>query len=53
VHVPKRKEYFCIEPVSHPTDGFNLMQGKKENIECEFLAPNEHISGLIELDLEQ
>ena len=33
VHVPKGEEYFCIEPVSHPTDGFNLMQVKKENLD--------------------
>ncbi len=24
VHVPKGGHYFCLEPVSHPTDGFNL-----------------------------
>ena len=53
VHVPKREEYFCIEPVSHPTDGFNLIHGKKENIDCKYLEPNEYISGLIELDIEQ
>lgn len=52
VHVPKGGEYFCIEPVSHPTDGFNLMQAKKENLDSWFLAPNENINGLIELDLE-
>ena len=52
VHVPKGEEYFCIEPVSHPTDGFNLMQVKKENLDSWFLAPNENINGLIELDLE-
>ena len=53
VHVPKREEYFCIEPVSHPTDGFNLIHGKKENIDCKYLEPNKYISGLIELDIEQ
>ena len=53
VHVPKGEEYFCIEPVSHPTDGFNLMQVKKENLDSWFLAPNENINGLIELDLEK
>ena len=41
------------EPVSHPTDGFNLMQLKKENSDSWFLAPNENINGLIELDLEK
>ena len=52
VHVPKGEEYFCIEPVSHPTNGFNLIQAKEENIGSWFLVPNDYIDGLIEIELE-
>ncbi len=47
VHVPKGREYFCIEPVSHPTDSFNLVHKKIENIKNQFLKPNESFSGSI------
>ena len=53
VHVPKGEEYFCVEPVSHPTDGFNLIQAKEENISSWFLVPNDYIDGLIEIELEK
>jgi aldose 1-epimerase len=53
VHVPNGEEYFCIEPVSHPTDGFNLIQAKEENIGSWFLVPNDYIDGLIEIKLEK
>jgi hypothetical protein len=33
VHDPKGEQYFCIAPVSNPTDGFNLMRVKKENLD--------------------
>jgi aldose 1-epimerase len=49
VHVPKGGDYFCIEPVSHPTDGFNLAYKKIENIKNRILLPNENISGLMKI----
>ena len=51
VHVPNGAEYFCLEPVSHPTDGFNLSDQKIENIDNNFLLPNGSITGSIEIDL--
>jgi len=53
VHVPKVEEYFCIEPVSHPTDSFNLMEYNKENIDNNTLKPNQYITGLIEIKLDE
>ena len=51
VHVPNGAEYFCLEPVSHPNDGFNLSDQKIENIDNNFLLPNGSITGSIEIDL--
>jgi len=49
VHVPKGGKYFCIEPVSHPTDSFNLIDKKIENIKNQFLKPNESFTGSIKI----
>jgi aldose 1-epimerase len=49
VHVPKGGKYFCIEPVSHPTDSFNLVDKKIENIKNQFLKPNESFTGSIKI----
>ena len=51
IHVPSGSEYFCAEPVSQPTDGFNLAYNKIENVKNRFLKPGESITGLIEITL--
>ena len=53
VHVPNGGKYFCIEPVSHPTDSFNLAHKKIENIKNQFLKPNESFTGSITIAVEQ
>ena len=53
MHVPNGGKYFCIEPVSHPTDSFNLAHKKIENIKNQFLKPNESFTGSITIAVEQ
>ena len=53
VHVPKGGNYFCLEPVSHPTDGFNLVHNKIENIINRNLEPGQSATGLIKIKLIQ
>ena len=53
VHVPNGGKYFCIEPVSHPTDSFNLAHKKIENIKNQFLKPNESFTGSITIAVDQ
>ena len=52
IHVPEHAKYFCVEPVSHPTDGFNLAYKKIENINCDVLMPNKKIKGLIKFEID-
>ena len=52
IHVPENANYFCVEPVSHPTDGFNLAYKNIENINCDVLMPNEKIKGLIKFEID-
>ena len=51
IHVPEHAKYFCVEPVSHPTDGFNLAYKKIENINYNVLMPNQKIKGLIKIEI--
>ncbi|MDC1375759.1 hypothetical protein N8311_01530 [bacterium] len=52
VHVPNGGKYFCIEPVSHPTDSFNLAHKKIENIKNQFLKPSESFTGSITIAVD-
>ena len=52
IHVPEHAKYFCVEPVSHPTDGFNLAYKKIENVNCDVLMPNKKIKGLIKFEID-
>jgi len=52
IHVPEHAKYFCVEPVSHPTDGFNLAYKKIENINCDVLMPDGKIKGLIKFEID-
>ena len=51
IHVPEHARYFCVEPVSHPTDGFNLAYKKIENINYDVLMPNQKIKGFIKIEI--
>ncbi len=52
VHVPGHAKYFCVEPVSHPTDGFNLAYKRIENINYDVLMPHQKIKGLIKIEID-
>ena len=52
IHVPEHARYFCVEPVSHPTDGFNLAYKKIENINYNILMPNQKIKGSIKIEID-
>lgn len=41
VHVPAGAQYFCPEPVSHPTDGFNLADRGIAGLRVLTLAPGQ------------
>ncbi|MEK0085912.1 aldose 1-epimerase [Benzoatithermus flavus] len=47
VYVPPAASFFCIEPVSHVADGFNLMAAGFPDTGVRILAPGETMSGLI------
>ena len=53
VHVPEGGNYFCVEPVSQPTDGFNLVHNRIENIINRKLEPGKSVAGLIKIKLIQ
>ena len=52
VHVPGHAKYFCVEPVSHPTDGFNLAYKGIENINYDVLMPYQKIRGSIKIEID-
>lgn len=52
IHVPEHARYFCVEPVSHPTDGFNLASKKIENVNYNILMPNQKIKGSIKIEID-
>lgn len=45
VFVPSKGDFFCAEPVSNATDGFNLMAKGKTNTGTIVLKPQETLSG--------
>ncbi len=44
VHVPHGANYFCLEPVSHPTDGFNLAPTNGVDVDILALEPSHTVS---------
>ncbi len=49
VHVPAGANYFCLEPVCHPTDGFNLSAQKIEGLEILTLNEGQTVSASMAL----
>jgi len=47
IHVPDTADFFCLEPVSHPTDGFNLAAQNIEDVEVLVLQPKTTVSSSI------
>jgi aldose 1-epimerase len=47
VYVPPERDYFCVEPVSHANDGFNLLERGVEGTGVRVLAPGERLAGTV------
>jgi aldose 1-epimerase len=49
IYVPPGQDHFCIEPVSHVNDGFNLLERGVEGTGVRVLAPGETLGAAIRL----
>jgi aldose 1-epimerase len=47
IYVPPGQDFFCIEPVSHVNDGFNMLERGVETTGVHVLAPRETLAGTI------
>lgn len=47
VYVPPGRDFFCVEPVSHAADGFNLMERGVEGTGVRVLEPGASLGGAI------
>jgi aldose 1-epimerase len=49
IYVPPGQDFFCIEPVSHANDGFNLLERGVEDTGVRVLAPGETLGASVRL----
>jgi aldose 1-epimerase len=49
IYVPPGQDFFCIEPVSHVNDGFNLLERGIQGTGVRVLAPGQTLAGAIRL----
>ena len=49
IYVPPGQDFFCIEPVSHVNDGFNMLERGVEGTGVRVLAPGQTLAGTIRL----
>ena len=49
VYVPPGEDFFCVEPVSHANDGFNLLDRGVPGTGVRVLKPGEQLAGTIRL----
>jgi len=47
IYVPPGREIFCVEPVSHVNDGFNLLERGVAGTGVRVLAPGERLAGSV------
>lgn len=47
VYVPAGRDHFCVEPVSHVNDGFNLLERGVAGTGVRVLAPGERLAGSV------
>jgi aldose 1-epimerase len=47
IYVPPGQDFFCLEPVSHVNDGFNLLERGVEDTGVHVLAPGQTLAGTI------
>jgi aldose 1-epimerase len=49
IYVPPGQDFFCVEPVSHVNDGFNMLERRVEGTGVRVLAPGQTLAGAIRL----
>jgi aldose 1-epimerase len=49
IYVPPGQDFFCVEPVSHLNDGFNMLERGVEGTGVRVLAPGQTLAGTIRL----
>jgi aldose 1-epimerase len=52
VYTPPGRPFFCVEPVSHVTDAFNLAAAGRTDTGSRALAPGETLRAAVTLSLE-
>jgi aldose 1-epimerase len=51
VYVPPGQDFFCVEPVSHVNDGFNLLDRGVAGTGVRILEPGERLAGVVRLSV--
>jgi aldose 1-epimerase len=51
VYVPPGQDFFCVEPVSHVNDGFNLLDRGVAQTGVRILEPGERLAGVVRLSV--
>ena len=49
IYVPPGQDFFCVEPVSHANDGFNLFERGIDRTGVRVLAPGEKLGASVRL----
>jgi aldose 1-epimerase len=52
VYTPRGRSFFCVEPVSHMTDAFNLAAAGRTDTGTRALAPSETLRAVVTLSVE-
>ena len=47
LYVPPGQDYFCLEPVSHVADGFNMLARGVQGTGVRVLGPGERLAGTV------
>jgi aldose 1-epimerase len=53
IYVPPGQDFFCVEPVTHVNDGFNLLVRGVDGTGVHVLAPGQTLAGTIRLRIAQ
>jgi aldose 1-epimerase len=49
IYVPPGQDFFCVEPVAHVNDGFNMLERGVEGTGVRVLAPGQTLAGAVRL----
>jgi aldose 1-epimerase len=47
IYIPQGADFFCVEPVSHASNGFNLQEAGVEGTGVRILEPGETLEGMV------